>query len=131
MLLPSRPSGRSDGIPMAASPSLLRISRSIARDVRTSGPNCAVVRGTLRRDPVRWKQDGRQPVNATAVGHFFWRAPHAMETNARAYFLPSSFGFSAISASLVNSNVATLAAFSRAVRTTLVGSITPASTKSS
>jgi hypothetical protein len=43
----------------------------------------------------------------------------------------SSFGFSAISASLVSSRVATLAAFWRAVRVTLTGSMTPAFTRSS
>jgi hypothetical protein len=43
----------------------------------------------------------------------------------------SSLGFSATRASLVNSSVATLAAFCRAVRVTLVGSITPAFTRSS
>src|SRR5216683_2080922 len=40
-------------------------------------------------------------------------------------------GFSATAASVVISIVATLAAFSSAVRTTLVGSITPALTRSS
>ena len=43
----------------------------------------------------------------------------------------SSLGFSATRASLVSSRVATLAAFCRAVRVTLVGSITPALTMSS
>ena len=43
----------------------------------------------------------------------------------------SSFGFSATKASLVNSSVATLAAFCKAVRVTFVGSITPAFTRSS
>ena len=43
----------------------------------------------------------------------------------------SSLGFSAMRASLVSSRVATLAAFCRAVRVTLVGSITPALTRSS
>ena len=43
----------------------------------------------------------------------------------------SSFGFSAMSASLVSSSVATLAALPSAVRTTFVGSITPALTRSS
>ena len=43
----------------------------------------------------------------------------------------SSLGFSAIRASLVSSSVATLAAFCRAVRVTLVGSMTPALTRSS
>ncbi len=43
----------------------------------------------------------------------------------------ASFGFSAIRASLVKSSVATLAAFCRAVRVTLVGSMTPALTRSS
>lgn len=47
------------------------------------------------------------------------------------YFLPASFGFSVISASLVSSKVATLAAFSKPTRTTFVGSITPALTRSS
>ena len=43
----------------------------------------------------------------------------------------SSLGFSATRASLVSINVATLAAFCRAVRATFVGSITPALTRSS
>ena len=43
----------------------------------------------------------------------------------------SFLGFSAIRASLVSSSVATLAAFCRAVRVTLVGSMTPALTRSS
>ena len=46
-------------------------------------------------------------------------------------FLPASLGFSAIRASLVSSRVATLAAFCSAVRVTLVGSMTPALTRSS
>jgi hypothetical protein len=42
----------------------------------------------------------------------------------------SSFGFSAISASVVSMRLATDAAFCRAERTTLTGSMTPSATRS-
>jgi len=45
--------------------------------------------------------------------------------------LAAAFGFSAMRASLVRSNVATLAAFCNAERVTLVGSMVPALTRTS
>lgn len=100
---------------------------------KPSRPSLSVTGDAARaRFPLaRNKMAGSRSMHRLPAIRFLGRAPHAIGTNGRAYFVPSSFGFSAISASLVSSKVATLAAFSSAVRTTLVGSITPDSTKSS
>ena len=109
---------------------------SITRRVRTMGTTRPWRERTLRsrswktRRPAADRCDGCRPC-------FFCLPPHAMaghvftcEQESGRYW-PSSFGLSVISASLVSSSVATLAAFCSPVRTTLVGSITPESTKSS
>ena len=108
-----------------------KLSRSVARDVCTSGPICLRFALPALQSPFDYNRMAGNRLMQRLPAIFFARAPHAMETNTSAYFLASSFGFSAIRASLVSSSVATLAAFSSAARTTFTGSITPASTKSS